>query len=102
MTSSISARYPLVKNRSDSSTRFGVSRKPSRLGFSPRWLSTLAISSCIRSLYRIGCAGLVCALLSGLAARAQDADALYANRTVLADAKKAAAIWQARLDHDPK
>jgi tetratricopeptide (TPR) repeat protein len=41
-------------------------------------------------------------LLSGLAARAQDADALYANRAVLADAKKAAAIWQARLDHDPK
>jgi len=31
----------------------------------------------------------------------QDADALYANRALLADAERAAAIWQARLDRDP-
>jgi tetratricopeptide (TPR) repeat protein len=41
-------------------------------------------------------------LLTTTAADAQDADALYANRAVLADAKKAAAIWQARIDRDAK
>jgi len=50
----------------------------------------------------MACWGLCCALLSASAARAQDADALYANRAVLADAKKAAAIWQARIDRDAK
>ena len=50
----------------------------------------------------MGCWALACVLLGAGAARAQDADALYANRAVLADAQKAAAIWQARIDRDPK
>jgi len=50
----------------------------------------------------MGRLALACALLTASAARAEDADALYANRAVLADAKKAAAIWQARLDRDAK
>jgi tetratricopeptide (TPR) repeat protein len=41
-------------------------------------------------------------LLTTTEAGAQDADALYANRAVLADAKKAAAIWQARIDRNAK
>jgi tetratricopeptide (TPR) repeat protein len=50
----------------------------------------------------MGCWALACVLLGAGAVRAQDADALYANRAVLADAQKAAAIWQARIDRDPK
>jgi tetratricopeptide (TPR) repeat protein len=50
----------------------------------------------------MGCWTLAWVLLSAAAARGQDADALYANRAVLADAKKAAAIWEARIDADPK
>jgi tetratricopeptide (TPR) repeat protein len=50
----------------------------------------------------MGCWTLAWVLLSAAAARGQDAEALYANRAVLADAKKAAAIWQARIDADPK
>lgn len=34
-------------------------------------------------------------------AGADDADRLYANRAVLADARRAAGIWQQRLDADP-
>ena len=41
-------------------------------------------------------------VLCAASAQAQDADVLYANRAVLADAVKAAAIWQARIDRDPK
>ena len=50
----------------------------------------------------MGCGTLAWVLLSAGAASGQDADALYANRTVLADAKKAAAVWQARIDRDQK
>jgi len=53
-------------------------------------------------LYRKGSALLVCLLLCAGSAQAQDADVLYANRAVMADAVKAAAIWQARIDRDPK
>src|SRR4029453_14948513 len=102
MTSSMSAWYPLVRNRSDFSTRFGVSRRPSRSGSSPICRSTWATRSCIRPLYRMGCWAFVWVLLSAGAARGQDADALYANRAVLADAKKAAAVWQTRIDRDAK
>ena len=49
-----------------------------------------------------GVFGLWWVLLSAGAARGQDADALYANRAVLADAKKAAALWQTRIDRDAK
>jgi tetratricopeptide (TPR) repeat protein len=50
----------------------------------------------------MGCGTLAWVLLSAGAASGQDADALYANRAVLADAKKAAAVWQARIDRDAK
>ena len=50
----------------------------------------------------MGCGTLAWVLLSAGAASGQDADALYANRAVMADAKKAAAVWQARIDRDQK
>jgi tetratricopeptide (TPR) repeat protein len=53
------------------------------------------------AFYRMASVALALALLSAGVARAEDADALYANRAVLADAQKAAAIWQARIDKDP-
>src|SRR5262245_55891430 len=101
MTSSMFAWYPLVRKRSDFSTRFGVSRRPSRAGSSPRARSISAISSCIRTLYRMGFAVLASTLLASTAALADDADALYANRSTIADARRAAAIWQAAVDKNP-
>ncbi len=50
----------------------------------------------------MGLGALAALLLSAGTVQAQDADALYANRAVLADAQRAAAIWQARIDRDPK
>jgi tetratricopeptide (TPR) repeat protein len=49
----------------------------------------------------MGCWALCAALLSAATATGQDADALYANRAHIADAKGAAAIWQTRLDRNP-
>src|SRR5215831_19614163 len=101
MTSSMSASYPLVRNRSDFSTRFGVSRKPSRPGSSPSSCSSAATRSCIRVLYRI--ALVMLATGAAFPARAaEDPDALYANRADLASARRAAAIWQAAIDNSPR
>src|ERR1700687_4258689 len=89
----MSASYPLVKNRYAFSTRFGVSSRPSRLGFSPISASSFLMRSCISLMYICACASL---------AIAQTADALYADRTNLASAKKAAQIWAAALAANPK
>ena len=50
----------------------------------------------------MACWALAWLLLGAGTVGGQDADALYADRAVLANAQKAAAIWQARLDRDPK
>src|SRR5258706_8932513 len=85
----MSAWYPLVRNLYAFSTRFGVSRSPSRPGSSPRSASSFLMRSCILLLY-----------ISGLAA--QSADALYADRANLASARRAADIWAAALAADPR
>src|SRR6185295_15953907 len=85
----MSASYPLVRNRYAFSTRFGVSRRPSRAGSSPRSASNCLISSCIFLFY-----------IS--AAAAQPADQVYADRANLASARRAAALWSAALSSDPR
>ena len=82
------------------STRFGVSRSPSRAGSSPRSVSSFLIASCILLFY-----------ISAAAAqppdpaareRVSDADGLYADRANLASARRAAAIWSSALAADPR
>src|SRR5712692_805206 len=89
----MSASYPLVKNRYAFSTRFGVSIRPSRVGFSPISTSSFLMRSCICLLY-----------ISAFAtpAIAETADALYADRTNLASATKAVEMWAAALAANPK
>jgi tetratricopeptide (TPR) repeat protein len=65
-----------------------VSRSPSRAGSSPRSRSTVLIASCILLFY-------ICR------PAAQSADQLYANRTDLASARRAADIWRQALASDP-
>ena len=84
----MSALYPLVRNLYAFSTRFGVSRSPSRMGSSPRSVSSFLIASCILLFY--------------IRATAQSADALYAERASLASARRAAAIWSAALVADAR
>jgi tetratricopeptide (TPR) repeat protein len=71
------------------STRFGVSRNPSRVGSSPRSVSSRLIASCILLFY-----------IS--APIAQSADSLYADRANLASARRAADIWSAAIAADPR
>src|SRR5262245_40003005 len=85
----MSASYPLVRNLYAFSTRFGVSRRPSRAGSSPISASSCLISSCIVLFY--------ISVASG-----QPADALYADRANLASARKAAQAWTEQLTGDPK
>src|SRR4029453_5229525 len=89
----MSARYPLVRNFRALSTRFGVSRNPSRSGSSPSSASTFLMRSCIIPLYNSVSVGAV---------QAQNADDLYANRENLASARQAADIWAAGLAKDAK
>jgi tetratricopeptide (TPR) repeat protein len=71
------------------STRFGVSRSPSRFGSSPRSASSFLITSCI-VLFYISAAG------------AQAPDALYADRANLASARRAADLWASALAADAR
>jgi tetratricopeptide (TPR) repeat protein len=52
-------------------------------------------------LYRIGLV-MLAAAVAFPARAAEDPDALYANRTDLASARRAAAIWQAEIDRNPR
>jgi hypothetical protein len=94
------------------STRFGVSRNPSRLGSSPSSASSRLINSCICLLYIWLIGGLPGARAftsaSGMAsslAPAQpagavpqsEADRLYAGRENVQNAKHAADLWAAQL-----
>src|SRR5471032_1023397 len=85
----MSALYPPVRNVYAFSTRFGVSRRPSRSGSSPRSVSSFLIASCILLFY-----------LPAL--RAQSADTLYADRANLASARRAADMWSAALTGDAR
>ena len=85
--SGATASYPLVRNLYAFSTRFGVSRRPSRVGSSPNSASSFLIRSCILLFY-IPALG------------AQSADALYADRANLASARSAAEIWRAQDTFD--
>jgi tetratricopeptide (TPR) repeat protein len=83
------------------STRFGVSRNPSRSGSSPRSVSNFLIASCILLFY-------IPALAAQLPdppsreARAGEAERLYAQRADLANARRAADIWSAALAADDR
>ena len=85
----MSALYPLVRNLYAFSTRFGVSRRPSRSGSSPRSVSSFLIASCIVLFYIP-------------APTAQSADALYADRANLASARRATDLWSAALTDDAR
>src|SRR5713101_3461199 len=85
----MSAPYPLVRNLYAFSTRFGVSRRPSRSGSSPRSVNSLLIRSFIFLFY-----------ISVPAA--QSPDTLYADRANVASARRAADLWGAMLTADPR
>src|SRR5581483_10888091 len=93
----MSAWYPLVTKRYAFSTRFGVSRSPSRAGSSPSCASSCLIKSCIVLFYIpvvFGQGAAAVAPATVQAAPAANADALYAERADVASARRAAAIWQ--------
>src|SRR6185295_10199934 len=96
----MSASYPLVRKLYAFSTRFGVSRSPSRAGFSPRSTSSFLISSCIVLFYISLAAGPRAAAQAP--ASVQSPDAVYADRAVLASARRAADLWSARLAADAR
>ena len=87
----MSAPYPLVRNLYAFSTRFGVSRSPSRSGSSPRSVSSFLIASCILLFY-----------LPVLAGQSADPDLLYADRANIASARRAAEAWTSALASDPR
>jgi len=96
----MSASYPLVRNLYAFSTRFGVSRSPSRAGSSPRSTSSFLINSCIALFYIPLAAGPGDARQAP--GSAQSPDAVYADRAVLASARRAADLWSARLAADAR
>src|SRR5213076_2529243 len=83
----MSAAYPLVRNLRAFSTRFGVFTSPSRAGSSPSSASSVLTRSCILLFY---------IPLFAVALAAPDPDALYADRTNPASARRAAEIWSAQ------
>src|SRR5471032_3224540 len=96
----MSALYPPVRNVYAFSTRFGVSRNPSRSGSSPRSVSSFLITSCILLFYIPALAAQSAALSSREGAG--EADRLYADRANLASARRAAGIWSAALAADAR
>ena len=96
----MSASYPLVRNCSAFSTRFGVSRSPSRPGSSPSSASSRVMSSCMALFYisaRVAAFAAFAGSATAGSASAQSADALYADRANLASARRAADLWSAEL-----
>ena len=73
------------------STRFGVSRSPSRSGSSPRSVSSRLIASCILLFY-----------IPALTAQSSDPGRLYADRANPASARRAADAWSSALAADPR
>src|SRR5579863_3086665 len=93
---SMSVSYPLVRKRSDFSTRRGVSRRPSRATSSPSSASSVRMVSCMLAFYLAVGAGLAAAAprVGQAPATSPDPDVLYAARADLAKAKEAEDIWQ--------
>lgn len=104
--------YPPVRNSSDRSTRTGVLASPSRSGFSPSSMSSCLISSAIILTFYLTVSGQAAAAATPFArdqavapatsAPSGDPDALYANRSNLASAQRAADIWAAAIAANPK
>src|SRR5690348_485493 len=96
---SMSVSYPLVRNLRDFSTRRGVSRRPSRVGSSPRSASSLRMVSCILAFYPALAApswASAQTIAQTPVKAAANPDELYAGRVDTAKAKQAADIWQQR------
>src|SRR5688572_14698480 len=111
MTASTSASYPLVRNFKLFSTRAGVRTRPSRPGSSPSSTSSCRMRSCIFVFYIALFAPRLAPAFEIIAAQAPagasqshdgDPDALYRERSDIAKAKAAAAIWEARAAADPR
>jgi len=83
------------------STRFGVSRRPSRSGSSPRSVSSFLIASCILVFY-IPASRAQSADPPSRESRVGEAERLYADRANLASARRAAAIWREALAADAR
>ncbi len=92
----MSASYPLVRNRYAFSTRFGVSRSPSRSGSSPKSANSFLIASCILIFY-IPAATAQSADPPSRDARFGQAERLYGERANLVNARRAADLWTAAL-----
>src|SRR5689334_8420690 len=91
------AAYPLVRNVIALVTRCGVFASPSRSASSPRLTRSCRMRASIAVFYIAALAA------SAVLAQAQaDPDALYRERTTLAKAREAAAIWTERLAKNPK
>ena len=83
------------------STRFGVSRNPSRSGSSPRSVSSFLIASCILLFY-IPASGISAGAPAPRDPVPGEADRLYENRTNLASARQAVDIWNAAIAANPR
>jgi tetratricopeptide (TPR) repeat protein len=94
-TLSISAPYPLVRNRYAFSTRAGVLSSPSRDGSSPSSASRFLIRFCILLFY-------LPAAAATAGTQSPSPDALYADRAHLASARRAAELWSSELARDPR
>src|ERR1044071_6441424 len=93
----MSAAYPLVRNRIAFSTRSGVRTSPSRSGSSPISSSRRRMRSFIYLFYIA-----LFFILCPLALAQNDPDALYRQRATMGRAQQAAAIWEARLQTNPR
>src|SRR4249920_1210701 len=104
--------YPLVRNSNDRSTRSGVFTGPSRSGLSPSSMSNCLINCAIILTFYLTGAGQAAAAampraldqagLPAASAPTGDPDALYANRSDLASAQRAADIWAAAIAANSK
>src|SRR4029078_4140525 len=102
----MSARYPLVRNSYAFATRRGVFTSPARSGSSPISASSFLINSCICLLYISSFAAPCHAAPRRGHDRAQVAgshpDALYAERSNVESARRAADIWAAVVEQNSK
>jgi TRAP transporter TatT component family protein len=87
-----------------------VFTSPSRSGSSPSSISSFLIRSCIRLFYisagralpgALCVLGTLCAISASAQVAATDPDALYARRTDLASAERAADLWADALQRQP-
>src|SRR4029078_12167993 len=101
MSASMSTVYPLVRNPSDFSTRRGVSRRPSRSGFSPSSARIWRTRSCMALALYVIVSALSVVDARGQAELTATPDALYARREEAGFAARAADAWAAQLAATP-